>query len=153
MTPSAYRRDLHPIVLLGANSPLLHSGGAWLHVPRSIGIFGGTFDPPHLGHLVIAVNVRHELALDLVLFVVAGSPWQKIGDREVSPAADRLAMTQAALDNVKGMEVSDLDVVRPGPSYTADTVADLRAHHPGVALFVIPRSRRCLGTPDVGTHR
>src|SRR5436190_2099326 len=62
-----------------------------------IGVFGGTFDPPHVGHLVTAVNVRHELALDVVLLVVAGAPWQKEGTRSITPAADRLAMVEAAV--------------------------------------------------------
>lgn len=115
--------------------------------PRSIGIFGGTFDPPHLGHLVIAVNVRHELGLDRVLFVVAGSPWQKVGERPLTPAPDRLAMTRAAVANVDGFEVSELEIDRGGPSYTADTVAELRVQHPGAGLYVILGRDAALGVP------
>jgi nicotinate-nucleotide adenylyltransferase len=68
---------------------------------QRIGVLGGTFDPIHIGHLVTGVNVRHELALDVVLFVVAHGPWQK-ADREVTPAADRLAMVEAALAGIEG---------------------------------------------------
>ena len=70
---------------------------------RRIGLFGGTFDPPHVGHLVTAVNVRHALRLDRLLLVVANDPWQK-GDQAVSPAADRLAMVEAAVRGVPGLE-------------------------------------------------
>src|SRR5688572_4243255 len=94
-----------------------------------IGVFGGTFDPPHVGHLVTAVNVRHELQLDVVLLVVANDPWQKSGDRRVTPAADRLAMVEAAVGEVEGLEVSDIEVRRGGTSYTADTLAALADLH------------------------
>ena len=60
-----------------------------------IGIFGGTFDPPHVGHLAAAVNARHDLGLDRVLLVVNHVPWQKLGSRVISPAEDRLAMVAA----------------------------------------------------------
>src|SRR5487761_2110872 len=69
---------------------------------RRIGIFGGTFDPVHVGHLVAAVNARSALVLDTVVLVVANVPWQKIGDRTISPAADRLAMVQAAARFAEG---------------------------------------------------
>ena len=89
---------------------------------RRIGVFGGTFDPPHVGHLVVAVNVRHALALDVVLLVVANDPWQKSGTRRVSPAADRLAMVEAAVGEVDGLEASDLEMARGGTSYTAANI-------------------------------
>ncbi len=93
----------------------------------SVGLFGGTFDPPHVGHLVTAVNVRHALALDRMLLVVANAPWQKVGTRTITPAADRLAMVEAAVDGVDGLEASDLELRRGGLSYTADTIAGLRS--------------------------
>ncbi len=102
-----------------------------------LGVFGGTFDPPHVGHLVTAVNVRHALALDRVLLVVANVPWQKVGERTVSPAEDRLAMVEAAARGVAGLEVSRLEIDRGGPSYTADTLGELRRAHPGAELFLI----------------
>jgi nicotinate-nucleotide adenylyltransferase len=100
-------------------------------------VFGGTFDPPHVGHLVTAVNVRHSLQLDTVLLVVANVPWQKEGARLVSPAADRLALVEAAVDGVDGLEACDVELRRGGPSYTADTLLELAAAEPGVQLFTI----------------
>ncbi|HEY8545715.1 MAG TPA: nicotinate-nucleotide adenylyltransferase [Acidimicrobiales bacterium] len=102
-----------------------------------LGIFGGTFDPPHVGHLVTAVNVRHELRLDRVLLVVSGQPWQKIGTRVISDAEDRFAMVEAAVGDVEGIEASRIEVDRPGMSYTADTLAELAATTPAPELFVI----------------
>lgn len=114
---------------------------------RRFGVFGGTFDPPHVGHLVTAVNVRHALNLDAVLLVVANDPWQKSGDRQVSPAEDRLAMVRAAVSGVEGLEASDLEIRRGGTSYTADTIADLRADDPDVELFLILGSDAAEGLP------
>src|SRR3954447_22668934 len=93
--------------------------------PTRLGVLGGTFDPIHVGHLVAAVNVRHALDLDRVLLVVANEPWQKVGDRAVTPAHDRLAMVEAAVGDVDGIEASRIEVVRGGSSYTADTLAQL----------------------------
>src|SRR5215210_2120882 len=101
-----------------------------------LGVFGGTFDPPHVGHLVTAVNVRHELGLDEVLLVVANDPWQKAG-HVVAPAADRLAMVEAAVADVDGLCASDVEIRRGGPSYTAETLADLHERHPGADLFLV----------------
>ena len=104
---------------------------------RRLGILGGTFDPVHVGHLVAAVNARHELDLDLVLLVVANEPWQKVGSRPVTPAGDRLALVQAAVEGVEGIEASGLEIERGGPSYTADTLVELEARWPGVELNLI----------------
>lgn len=106
-------------------------------MPLRIGLFGGTFDPPHLGHLVTAVNVRHALALDVVLLMVANDPWQKTGARAISPAADRLAMVRAAVEGVDGLEAGTEEIERGGASYTADTLALLKVKHPGARLFTI----------------
>jgi nicotinate-nucleotide adenylyltransferase len=114
-------------------------------VSRRIGVFGGTFDPPHIGHLVTAVNVRYALALDVVLFVVANVPWQKVGSRAISPAEDRLALVAAAVAGVPGLEVSRVEIDRGGESYTADTLAELRLAHPGAELFVIVGMDAALG--------
>jgi nicotinate-nucleotide adenylyltransferase len=102
-----------------------------------IGVLGGTFDPVHVGHLVAAVNSRHDLGLDRVVLMVANVPWQKTGLRQVTPAADRLAMVKAAVGGVPGVEASSLEIERGGPSYTADTVSQLHDLHPGADLFVI----------------
>lgn len=111
---------------------MVRSGGG-----RRIGLFGGTFDPPHIGHLVAAIDARQALDLDVVLLVVAGEPWQKVGSRAISPAADRLAMVTAAVADVDGLEASDVEVRRTGPSYTVDTLDELRAAEPDAELFLI----------------
>ena len=102
-----------------------------------LGIFGGTFDPPHVGHLVSAVNVRHELRLDRVLLVVNDVPWQKVGTRPITAAADRLAMVEVAVAEVEGLEASGIEIDAGGPSYTADTLATLRAEQADRELFVV----------------
>jgi nicotinate-nucleotide adenylyltransferase len=102
-----------------------------------IGLFGGTFDPIHVGHLVAAVNARHALELDRVVMMVANVPWQKAGARVVSSAEDRFAMVQAAVGDVAGVEAGRLEIDRGGESYTADTLAELASLHPGSSLFLI----------------
>lgn len=102
-----------------------------------IGLFGGTFDPPHVGHLVTAVNVRHALDLDMVILMVAGDPWQKSGSRDVTSAADRFAMVEAAVSDVEGLAAGRDEIDRGGPSYTADTLMGLAARHAGAQLFTI----------------
>ncbi|WP_334142722.1 nicotinate-nucleotide adenylyltransferase [Rhabdothermincola sp.] len=110
-----------------------------------LGVFGGTFDPPHTGHLVAAVNVRHELGLDRVLLVVANDPWQKSADHPVTPAADRLAMVEALVRDVEGLEASPLEIERGGPSYTVDTLAQLATADPGGRRFLIMGSDAAAG--------
>lgn len=100
-------------------------------------MLGGTFDPVHVAHLVVALDVRHALALDRVLLVVANDPWQKSGDRAVTPAADRFAVVAAAVADLDGVEASDLELRRGGPSYTADTLGELADRHPGAELFLV----------------
>lgn len=117
--------------------------GGW----RRIGVFGGTFDPPHVGHLVTAVNVRYALDLDVVLLVVANDPWQKSGGRVITPAEDRLALVEAAVGEVEGLEASDVELRRGGTSYTADTLEELDAAHPGSALFLVLGSDAAAGLP------
>jgi nicotinate-nucleotide adenylyltransferase len=102
-----------------------------------IGVLGGTFDPVHVGHLAAAVDVRHALRLDRVLLVVAGVPWQKVGVHHVSPAEDRYAVVEAAVEGLDGLEASRLELERSGPSYTADTLAELGRQHPGAELFLL----------------
>src|SRR5579871_4200662 len=102
-----------------------------------IGVFGGTFDPIHIGHLVAAVNVHYSLHLDRLLLVVANVPWQKEGSRSITPAEDCFAMVAAAVERVQGLEASRLEIDRGGPSYTADTLAAVAAECPGAALFTV----------------
>lgn len=103
---------------------------------QRIGVLGGTFDPIHIGHLVTGANVRHELGLDRVLFVIAHDPWQK-ADRDVTPSDLRLAMVEAAVDGHPGLEASAIEIERGGTSYTADTLATLRDQAPDAELFLI----------------
>ncbi len=101
-----------------------------------LGVFGGTFDPVHVGHLVAAVNARHALDLDRVLLVVANQPWQKHA-RTVTPAPDRYAVVEAAVTGVDGIEASPLEVQRGGLSYTADTLDELAERHPDAQVFLV----------------
>lgn len=102
-----------------------------------IGVFGGTFDPIHVGHLVAAVNVRHALQLDRLLLVVANVPWQKAGLRSITPAEDRFALVAAAVGDVAGVEASRLEIDRGGESYTVDTVEEVSRLHPESELFCV----------------
>ena len=102
-----------------------------------IGIFGGTFDPIHVGHLVAAINAKHAVGLDRVVLMVANIPWQKAGVRVVSSAEDRLALVEAAVGDVPGLEAGSLEIERGGVSYTADTLAAMREVGPDDDLFLI----------------
>lgn len=106
-------------------------------MPQRLGVFGGTFDPPHRGHLAVAHAAQRTFALDRVLLVVANDPWRKSPDRAITPAADRLAMVQAMARDQAGLEVSDVEIRRGGPSYTVVTLRELAAAHPGSELFLI----------------
>jgi nicotinate-nucleotide adenylyltransferase len=92
---------------------------------RRIGVMGGTFDPCHHGHLVAASEVASRFALDEVVFVPTGQPWQKT-ERAVSPAEDRYLMTVIATASNPMFSVSRVDIDRQGPTYTIDTLHDLR---------------------------
>jgi len=106
-------------------------------VRRGLGILGGTFDPPHIGHIAAAVEVRSALHLDRVLLMVANDPWQKTGTRPLSEASDRLAMVGAAVRGIEGIEASDLEIDRGGVTYSIDTLQFLRATAPDQQLFLI----------------
>ena len=106
-------------------------------MPQRLGVFGGTFDPPHRGHLAVAQAAQRTFALDRVLLVVANDPWKKSPDRAITPAADRLAMVQALARDQAGLEVSDREIRRGGPSYTVVTLRELAAAHPDSELFLI----------------
>lgn len=100
-----------------------------------LGLFGGTFDPIHLGHLILAEQCREACGLDLVWFVVAGSPPHKPGDR--TPLAHRLEMARVATAGHPGFEVSEIESKRPGPHYSVETLAAVRSERPGDDLFFI----------------
>src|SRR5947209_14663949 len=97
---------------------------------------GGTFDPIHHGHLVAASEVAAVYDLDEVVFVPTGEPWQKT-DREVSPAEHRYLMTVIATASNPRFTVSRVDIDRPGPTFTTDTLKDLVAERPGAELYFI----------------
>jgi nicotinate-nucleotide adenylyltransferase len=103
---------------------------------RRVGVMGGTFDPIHHGHLVAASEVQAWFDLDEVVFVPTGDPWQK-SDREVSPAEDRYLMTVVATASNPRFTVSRVDIDRDGPTYTIDTLRDLRAQRPDDQLYFI----------------
>jgi nicotinate-nucleotide adenylyltransferase len=103
---------------------------------KRIGVMGGTFDPIHHGHLVAASEVAHLFRLDEVVFVPTGRPWQKSAQR-VSAAEDRYLMTVIATASNPQFSVSRIDIDRGAPTYTIDTLRDLRDEHPGADLFFI----------------
>jgi nicotinate-nucleotide adenylyltransferase len=108
-----------------------------MSTPVRLGIFGGTFDPVHIGHLVAATEVRAALDLDRVLLVVANEPWQKVGTRPLTPAPDRLAVVEASVADRDDLEASPIEIERGGPSYTVDTVNELRRRLPGAELYLV----------------
>ncbi len=101
---------------------------------RRVGLLGGTFDPPHLGHLVVAECARVELGLDEVRLLVAGDPYQK---STTSSPAERVAMTRAAVAGDDHLTVDARELARSGPTYTADTLQALTAEEPGTAWFFV----------------
>jgi nicotinate-nucleotide adenylyltransferase len=103
--------------------------------PR-IGLFGGTFDPPHIAHVVAAAQARWCLDLPRVVVVPAGDPWQKSGVGTVSDAVVRLEMARAAFSGLEGVEVSDIEIGRSGPSYTIDTVNEIATGGEDVVVIV-----------------
>jgi nicotinate-nucleotide adenylyltransferase len=105
-------------------------------VQRKIGVMGGTFDPIHNGHLVAASEVADRFALDEVVFVPTGQPWQKV-ERQVSRAEDRYLMTVVATASNPRFSVSRVDIDRGGPTYTVDTLSELHTALPDAALFFI----------------
>ena len=109
--------------------------------PERIGILGGTFDPPHLGHVAAARAALDALGLDRLLLVVANDPWQKSGRRAVSDRADRLALTEALAEELPGSEVSRIEIDRGGPSYSVETAeavcAEAAARGRSAELFLV----------------
>jgi nicotinate-nucleotide adenylyltransferase len=100
----------------------------------NIGVLGGTFDPIHMGHLVVAEEARIKLGLREVLFVPAGQPWLKL-DRNITPAAHRVEMVRRAIADNPHFKLCTLEVERPGPSYTVDTLTMLQKQLGSEASF------------------
>ena len=101
-----------------------------------VGILGGTFDPVHIAHLVLAQAALEQLALDQVLFIPAGEPWRK-SHRAITDASHRLAMLELAIEGNDGFGISDIEVRRDGPTYTADTLASLAGERLDDAFWFI----------------
>jgi nicotinate-nucleotide adenylyltransferase len=115
--------------------PEMHSTD---HPVRRIGVYGGSFDPPHMGHLVLAQTARDALRLDRVLWLPAGNPWQKTAaSGRVTEAAHREAMVRTAIAHHAGFELDRREIERTGPSYTIDSVRELQREQPQAAVFLI----------------
>lgn len=112
--------------------PARPGGGA----AHRIGVFGGTFDPPHLGHATVAGEVADALALDRLLWVPASIPPHKTG-RTITPGAVRRRLVEAAVAHDPRFELCDLELERGGVSYTVDTLRRLKADHPGWSLSLV----------------
>ena len=102
---------------------------------ETIGIFGGTFDPPHLGHLILAAEALNQLQLNRVMWVLTPQPPHK-PEGAIAPLYSRLEMVKRAIGNTPGFELSSIEAERPGPHYTLDTIDLLQDRHPS-ALFVL----------------
>jgi nicotinate-nucleotide adenylyltransferase len=116
-------------------------------VVMRVGILGGTFDPIHIGHLIAASSVYEALNLDSVVFIPAGDPWQK-RDRDLSPGQQRLEMVKLATENDDRFQVSDVEIVRSGPTYAVDTVREWKRLNPSDELFWIVGSDALSGIPS-----
>lgn len=121
-------------------------GAARMTEPQRIGVYGGTFNPPHRAHLEIARQALSHLALDEVIFVVAAVPPHKQGEVYVGPE-DRLAMVEALVAEEPRMCVSRMELEREGPSYTVDTLAAFHGLHPDSKLYFIVGGDSLLDLP------
>ncbi len=101
-----------------------------------VGVFGGTFDPPHVGHLIVAQDVVEALALDVLMWMPAREPPHKDW-RSISPADARLELTRGATEGDERFEVSEVEMERSGPSYTVDTLRCLRKDLPGAEIHLV----------------
>jgi len=101
-----------------------------------LGLFGGTFDPPHLGHLMVAQDAVERLSLHRLLFLVAGHPPHKVNEI-LSPPRVRVEMTRAAVDGNPSFEVSEVEMGREGPTYTVNTLRHFRSSYPRAEIFFL----------------
>ena len=104
--------------------------------PQRLGLFGGTFDPPHFGHLIVAQDAAEQLSLDRLLFVVAALPPHKLGE-DLAPADLRLRMVEEAVARNPLLGVSDVELTREGPSYSVDTLRHYRRELPETELIFL----------------
>jgi nicotinate-nucleotide adenylyltransferase len=114
-------------------------------VANRVGVFGGTFDPPHIGHLIVADQVLDQLGLDEVRLVVTNRPWQKVGSRAITPAPLRLRMVAAAAADTPGVVACDIELELGGSSYTVVTLEELSRREPGTDHLVIIGSDAAAG--------
>ncbi len=121
---------------MGERSFPRRSSGLKEPAVRKLGIFGGTFNPPHMAHLMAAEGVRDQLKLDKVLFVPAAIPPHKQKENIV-PVKHRLEMVRLAIRGNRYFEISDVELHRKGPSYTIDTVREMRRSYPDDELLFI----------------
>lgn len=104
---------------------------------QRIGVYGGTFDPPHIGHLVTAERAAEVLGTERMLLMVANDPWQKTAEVAVTPAALRHEMVVRAAERSTLVEPSDLELRRDGPTFTIDTLHELERSHPDAELYLV----------------
>ncbi len=104
---------------------------------KKIGIFGGSFNPPHFGHLLLAERVCEELALDKLLLIPAAVPPHKIGATDLAPDADRMRMLLRAIEHNERFDISTLEIDREGVSYTVDTLRALDSTYPDAKLYLL----------------
>jgi len=114
--------------------------------PRRIGVFGSAFDPPHLSHLALVRAAITQLGLDAVRVLPTGYAWHK--NRPLSPAPHRLAMARLAFADELLVRVDERELLRPGPTYTIDTLNELQAETPGAQLYLILGSDQAQAFPD-----
>ncbi|MBI3163106.1 MAG: nicotinate (nicotinamide) nucleotide adenylyltransferase [Anaerolineales bacterium] len=105
-------------------------------MPHRIGVFGGTFDPPHIGHLILAGEAVHQFQLDRLLWVLTPEPPHKL-ENAVTPLTHRLAMLENMIADNPAFELSRIEIERPGPHYTVDTVRAIAENQPGADIILL----------------
>lgn len=105
-------------------------------MPHRIGVFGGTFDPPHIGHLVLAGEAAHQFQLDRLLWVLTPEPPHKL-DNTITPLVHRLAMLEGMISDNPAFELSRIEIERPGPHYSVDTVRAIAKSEPGAEIILL----------------
>lgn len=113
-----------------------------------VGVFGGTFDPPHVGHLLLATDAREALLLDRLIFIPAGAQPFKVETPPVASAGDRLEMVRLAVADDANYAVDDAEISRTGLSYTVDTLEHLAARFRGAELFLLMGQDALAGFPQ-----
>lgn len=113
---------------------------------KKLGVFGGAFDPPHQAHVALAQAALAQLALDALHIVPTGQAWHKA--RQLSAAADRLAMAKLAFAGMERVVVDEREMHRPGPSFTVDTLEALQAEYPGAELYLVLGADQAAALPS-----